>query len=108
LAAFAFASLPQVAQRAAKLLGGNIARAREFFADHPQLELAEPPGSSVVFPRLRGADDAGAFVHRLLTEQDVAVAPGHFFDAPGHFRISLAGRPDALRSGLERLAAALA
>ena len=108
LAAFAFASLPRVAERAAGLLVGNVRRAREFFAAHPQLELAEPPGASVVFPRLRGVDDASAFVHRLLTEQDVAVAPGHFFDAPGHFRISLAGRPDALEAGLARLAAALA
>ena len=108
LAAFAFASLPRLAERAGRLLRGNVTRAREFFAAHPQLEIAEPPGSSVVFPRLRGEGDAGAFVHRLLTEQDVAVAPGHFFDAPAHFRLSLAGRPDALHSGLERIAKALA
>jgi hypothetical protein len=108
LAVFAFASLPHLAERAGRLLRGNMQRAREFFAAHPELEIAEPPACSVVFPRLVGVPDSAPFVKRLLEEQSVAVAPGHFFDAPAHFRLSLAGRPEALASGLERLGAALA
>lgn len=108
LSAHAFSKLPALAERAARLLGGNMQRARMFFAAHPELELAEPPGASVVFPRRRGVADSMAFVRHLLDTQGVAVAPGYFFDAPAHFRISLAGRPDALQAGLERLGAALA
>jgi hypothetical protein len=108
LAAFAFSMLPTLAQRAAAVLRGNVRRARDFFSTHPELELSEPPRASVVFPRLLGLPDATPFIGRLLDEFGVAVAPGHFFDAPAHFRISLAGRPETLGAGLDRLADALA
>ncbi len=107
LGAFAFASLPAIAERAARLLGHNIRHAREFFARHPELEITEPPSASVVFPRLLGLADSGPFVRRLLHEHGVAVAPGYFFEAPAHFRVSLAGRSEVLAAGLERLALAL-
>ena len=68
---------------------------------------SEAPAASVVFPRLLGLADATSFVRRLLDDHGVAVAPGHFFDLPAHFRLSLAGRPETLERGLERLAAAL-
>jgi aspartate/methionine/tyrosine aminotransferase len=61
----------------------------------------------VCFPRLAGESDSAPFVQTLLAQYDVAVAPGHFFEAPAHFRISLAGRPDNLARGLERLSDAL-
>jgi hypothetical protein len=35
------------------------------------------------------------------------VAPGSFFDAPAHFRISLAGRTEALARGLAAIGRAL-
>ncbi|MFI5177838.1 MAG: pyridoxal phosphate-dependent aminotransferase [Vicinamibacterales bacterium] len=108
LATCAFDRLPALAERARTLLGGNVARARAFFSAHPELELVEPPRASVVFPRLLGLADASPFIKRLLEAYGVAVAPGHFFDAPAHFRISLAGRPEALAAGLDRLAEALA
>ncbi|HUL75455.1 MAG TPA: pyridoxal phosphate-dependent aminotransferase [Vicinamibacterales bacterium] len=108
LAAHAFGQLPALARRATTLLAGNVARARDFFAAHPELEIVEPPSTSVVFPRLLGLTDATPFVRRLLETHGVAVAPGHFFDAPAHFRISLAGRPEVLAAGLTRLSEALA
>jgi hypothetical protein len=107
LAALAFGALQRLGERAKTLLSGNLARAREFFAAHPELELVEPPSASVVFPRLLGLTDATPFVRRLLDAHGVAVAPGHFFDMPAHFRVSLAGRPETLHRGLELLAAAL-
>jgi aspartate/methionine/tyrosine aminotransferase len=108
LGALAFSQLPGLSERTRRVLGGNIARARAFFAAHPQLEIAEPPSASVVFPRLRGVDDSSAFVTRLLMEHGVAVAPGHFFEAPAHFRLSLAGGSEALAQGLELLGSDLA
>jgi aspartate/methionine/tyrosine aminotransferase len=107
LAALAFGALAPLADRARTILGGNLARARAFFAAHPELEISEAPAASVVFPRLLGLADASPFVRRLLDDHGVAVAPGHFFDLPAHFRLSLAGRPETLERGLERLTAAL-
>jgi hypothetical protein len=108
LAAFAFERLPALAARATALVGGNVARARAFFDAQLRLELAQPPGCSVVFPRIAGVADAGPFVTRLLERHGVGVAPGAFFHAPAHFRVSLAGRPDVLEAGLSKIGAALA
>ena len=47
-------------ERTKAILGANLDRAREFFAAHPQLELAQSPRASVTFPRLAGVADAGA------------------------------------------------
>jgi len=107
LAALAFQHLPQLAERARRLLAGNVALARAFFEQRSALQVVEPPCSSVVFPRLRGIADSAPFVARLLETQGVAVAPGHFFEAPAHFRVSLAGNPDAFASGVARLGSAL-
>jgi aspartate/methionine/tyrosine aminotransferase len=103
LAALAFRELPRLAERARRLLAANLDLARSFVARHPQLELAEAPQASVMFPRLAGVEDAGPLVDRLLSEHGVAVAPGRFFDAPAHFRVSLAGPTDKLDAGLHGL-----
>jgi len=103
LAGLAWSMLPQLSARARTLLGGNVARARAFFAAHPQLELAEAPACSVVFPRLAGRPGAEAFVEVMRERHGVALAPGRFFEAPTHFRISLAGDPDVLTDGLRHL-----
>jgi aspartate/methionine/tyrosine aminotransferase len=108
LGALAFSRLDVLAARTRGILGPNLAIGRDFLRAHPMLEVAGPPQASVVFPRLRGVSDAGPFIDRLLTDHDVAVAPGRFFDAPAHFRVSLAGRTDRLRDGLDRLSRALA
>jgi aspartate/methionine/tyrosine aminotransferase len=106
LAALAWSLLPQLTARAGRILGGNLERAREFFVGHPQFELAERPWCSVTFPRIAGVSDADAWVQQLLNRHGVAVAPGRFFEAPAHFRISLAGRPAGLDAGLAALSAA--
>lgn len=107
IAALAWRTLPRLGERTRALLSGNIARAREFFLAHPQLQIAEPPSASVVFPRMAGIPDADPFVQRLLDGHGVAVAPGRYFESPAHFRVSLAGRPEALEAGLDRLSRAL-
>src|SRR5262249_1747247 len=107
LSALAFTHLPSLIERARRILGGNVERARAFFDAHPQLEIAAPPGASVGFPRLKDVADSQPFVTRVLEQHGVALAPGHFFDAPAHFRISLAGRGDLLEQGLAKLGDAL-
>jgi aspartate/methionine/tyrosine aminotransferase len=107
LAAFAFTRLPGLAERARTLLSGNLDRAKRFLAIHPELQVGALPGASIIFPRLARETDAGPFVERLRAEHGVAVAPGHFFGAPAHFRLSLGGRTDVLEAGLSRIATAL-
>ncbi|HJT81349.1 MAG TPA: pyridoxal phosphate-dependent aminotransferase [Chthoniobacterales bacterium] len=73
---------------------------------HHELECYRPPGGSVVFPRLPNGDPEAFF--RLLREKyETSVVPGHFFGAPRHFRIGIAGSTENVRGGLERLGAAL-
>jgi len=107
LAALAISMRAKLAERARSLLAANIEQATRFLAGQPRLEVAEPPGASVTFPRLRGAADSESFVQTLLDRHGVAVAPGRFFESPAHFRISLAGRPEVLTKGLEGIAKAL-
>ena len=107
LGALAFTQLDALRRRARAIVEPNLARVRAFLASHPGLEIFDVPRATVVFPRLAGVDDAGPFIERVLATHGVAVTPGRFFDAPAHFRISLAGNPDTLADGLERLGRAL-
>ena len=100
LAALAWSVRPQLAERTRALLGANVEIARAFFAARPEFQIPEPPSCSVVFPRLAGLGDADAYVRDVLDRHGIAFAPGRFFEAPGHFRISLAGRTDALQTAL--------
>ena len=42
-----------------------------------------------------------------MRERKTALGPGAFFDAPAHFRLGYGGITEQIRSGLERVAAAL-
>ena len=107
LGTLAFQHLDALTARTQRILGGNLERARAFFSSRPELRLPAPPSSSIVFARLGDAARTQAFVQRLLDEHGVAVAPGHFFESPDHFRISLAGDPAVLAEGLRRIGTAL-
>lgn len=107
LSAYAFSQLPALKARTRTLLTANLELARKFVNGHPQLSLAEKPRASVIFPRLAGVGNTAAFVEDLAKKHGVAVAAGHHFDSPEHFRISLAGRTDRLDLGLARLSLAL-
>jgi aspartate/methionine/tyrosine aminotransferase len=103
LGAHAFEHLPRLAERATDIIGRNITRARAFMGSQSMLQLPGPIESSVMFPRLEGSANADGFAERLLEEHDVAVAPGSFFGDPANIRVSLAGPPDQVAAGLERL-----
>jgi aspartate/methionine/tyrosine aminotransferase len=106
LAVLAFERLDALRTRAQAILARNKAIADAFLAAHRQLEWA-PSAGTIVFPRMRGIDDATAFVDRLMREQKTAVGPGHFFDAPAHFRVGYGGDTDKIRAGLERVSVLL-
>ena len=104
LSVLAFAQLGPLADRARALVGRNLDQFRLWMVAQQRLTLPGPARATVVFPRVRGVDDTRAFAERLQRGHDVAVVPGHFFGEPRNIRISLAGRPDVLRDGLDRLA----
>jgi aspartate/methionine/tyrosine aminotransferase len=107
LAAFAFQQLPRLEARTRAILTANLARASAFFEAHPQLRLASPPAASIVFPELRGVDDATPFARHLLDDHGVAVAPGSYFDSPACVRIGIGGDPVIVDRGLDRIATAI-
>ncbi len=107
LSAFAFTQMPRLRERTHAIVTANLELARGFASAQMQLALAAPPSATVLFPQLRGVQDTEAFVRRLAAEYGVAVAPGKYFDAPDHFRISLAGATSPLATGLSRISDAL-
>lgn len=107
IAAAAFAHLEALAARARSLLDRNFARVQQTLGGAHNVEWVAPSGGTVAFPRLRGRPDAAGFVERLQIHHHTAVVPGHFFDAPTHFRVGFGGHPDIVAHGLAALALAL-
>jgi aspartate/methionine/tyrosine aminotransferase len=107
LAALAFSQINRLSSRAREILHANQPLVRAFLRSRPELEWVQPEGGTVVFPRIQGIEDSTRFVERLLAERETAVVPGHFFDAPAHFRLGFGGPTATLRLGLEAISAAL-
>ncbi len=107
LAHLAFQNLTALRDRARSILEPNLARLTAFMAAQEKLEWIRPAGGSVGFPRIVGLEDASSFVRTLREGYDTGVVPGHFFEAPAHFRIALGGRAEVLEEGLQRLGRAL-
>ncbi len=107
LGVLAFEHLDALLARARRILAENRPIVLDVLKRRPELELVEPRGGTIVFPRLKGVEDTSRFADRLLTELDTAIVPGHFFQAPSHFRIGFSGPTDALRGGLAAIEKAL-
>ena len=107
LATLAFSQLDRLIARASALLAVNGALVRTFLQSRHELEVVDPRGGTVVFPRLRDAADTSRFAERLLNERETAIVPGRFFEAPAHFRLGFGGATDALGGGLDALGEAL-
>lgn len=107
LSVIALDHLPQIAQHARELLERNRKLVNEFLSAHrEQLECTASEFGTCVAPRLRngGVDN---FCDVLRDEFETSVVPGHFFEAPQHFRIGLGGPTEIFQPGLERIASAL-
>ncbi len=107
LAVVAFSMLDHLAARAQRILTANGRAVREFLASRPDLEVVPPQAGTVVFPRIRGVEDAGPFVERLARDFETDVVPGRFFQSPAHFRLAFGGRAEVLAEGLAQLGKAL-
>jgi aspartate/methionine/tyrosine aminotransferase len=107
LATLALEQAERLLTRATRLLAANRARLHRFLEASPELEYVDSGRGTVIFPRITGVNDASLFVERLFAERATAVAPGHFFEAPAHFRIGIGGPTDTVDAGLAALRAAL-
>jgi aspartate/methionine/tyrosine aminotransferase len=107
LSVLAFSLLDRLSARARRILAANGATVRRFLEERQDLECVLPGAGTVVFPRMRGVEDAGPFIERLAREFGTDVVPGHFFQAPAHFRLGFGGRSEDLAGGLAQLAKAL-
>ena len=98
--------LDQFRERARALLAANRALLDTFLDSRRDLHCFRPPAGTVVFPLLTHGNPA-AFFKLLREKYETTVVPGEFFEIPEHFRIGIGGDTAGLRSGLERLSAAL-
>jgi aspartate/methionine/tyrosine aminotransferase len=107
LSVIALDHLPKIAQRAGELLDRNRKVVNSFLTAHQQqLECGPSEFGTSVAPRLRNGN-VEEFCEVLRTQFETTVVPGHFFEAPEHFRIGFGGPTDILEQGLERIASAL-
>lgn len=107
LSLLAFSLLDRLAARARAILLANGGAVRQFLASRGDLEFVLPSAGTVVFPRLRGLEDAAPFLETLTRDYETGLVPGRFFQAPAHFRLGFGGRADVLAEGLARMGAAL-
>jgi aspartate/methionine/tyrosine aminotransferase len=107
LAWLAFAHLDRLRERARSILEPNLQLLESFVRARADLEWVRPTGGNVAFPRVRGLPDTADFARRLQVDYDTAIVPGHFFGAPGHFRIAFSCERGTLEGGLDRLGRAL-
>ena len=99
--------LSTISERTRTLLDANRALLNAFLeSNRSHLECFPSEFGTCVMPRLR-ADGATAFCERLRQDFDTGVVPGHFFEAPDHFRIGIGGPTEIVREGLERIGTAL-
>jgi len=106
LSAIALDNLDSVAQRAKQVLAANRPVLDSFLQSRDDLACVRPAFGTVAFPKLltRSVQE----LDRLLREKyETGVVPGHFFDAPQHFRIGIGGDPEMTRAAFERLGHAL-
>jgi len=106
LSVLALDRLPQIAERAKKLLDANRPLLKSFLDSRKDLLAIWPEAGTIVFPQLT-TGHADAFCQFLLENYETGVVPGRFFEAPEHFRIGVGGETQTVREGLGRMSAAL-
>jgi aspartate/methionine/tyrosine aminotransferase len=73
------------------------------------IEGAPPEYGCIYFPKIVGCEDSRPVARLLWREQKLLVAPGEYFNLPGHIRIGYGSAdPSAIEDGMSRLSAGLA
>jgi len=84
----AFQNLAAIRERARRVVEADRALLGEFLERQPRVSAPRTEFGTTAFVHLRDGD-AGRFLARLRTEYETSVAPGRFFEMPGHFRIGM-------------------
>ncbi|RPH92280.1 pyridoxal phosphate-dependent aminotransferase, partial [candidate division KSB1 bacterium] len=74
-----------------------------FLEKTPSVTCMPPAAGICALVQLPAGTDDRIFCERLLSEQDTAVFPGHFFECPGAIRVCFGGPQDEVAEGLKRL-----
>jgi aspartate/methionine/tyrosine aminotransferase len=106
LSVIALDHLDAIRERAKELLERNWKLLEAFLAERPELDVARPPGGTIVFAKVPGGD-GDAFAARLREEYETSVVPGRFFEMPDRIRIGICCDSEEVEEGLRRLAVAL-
>jgi aspartate/methionine/tyrosine aminotransferase len=84
-----------------------IERHAKELADAGLISGTVPDFGCMFFPEVSGIGNTWNFASWLWRTHRLLVAPGELFGAAGHVRLGYGGDPETLRTGLQRLAAAL-
>lgn len=106
LACIAFDRIEQVIGTAPALIAANRARFHAWLAMRDDLTCAPAGHGLTAFPRWSGGDTQ-ALDDRLRTRFDTGVVPGHWFEAPEHFRLGFGIPQPMFAEALGRLGEAL-
>lgn len=108
ISAMVFPQLDAILTDRLALLRRNFALVRRTLtALSEALEWVEPHGGTTCFPRLKGQGSSLPLAEKLRHQYDTAIVPGHFFEAPRHFRLSFGARTSVVRRALDNLRNAL-
>ena len=84
LSVTAFGQIDRLRTRARSILSENLAAVRAMAQSNPYLEWLEPAAGTTAFPRVKGVDDTGELVDRLIRDHDTIVVPGDSSSAAAH------------------------
>ncbi len=103
LSVAAFHQLEKLQARTRAMIESNIKLVHQFLRQHEDLlECVVPPRSMIVFPKLKHQADAQP-LHDQLRQLETSIVPGKFFEAPQHFRLGFAVKPEDVEVGLLNL-----
>jgi aspartate/methionine/tyrosine aminotransferase len=103
LSVAAFRRLHLLEARTRSIIEPNLTNVHQFLRAHEDLlECVIPPRSMIVFPRLRNHLDSEP-LHDQLRQFETSIVPGKFFEAPRHFRLGFAVKPEDVSVGLQNL-----
>jgi aspartate/methionine/tyrosine aminotransferase len=106
LSLVALQNLEKISARAKSLLEPNRLLANQFLDSRNDLQVVRGEFATTFFPRLLGVT-VEKLCATLREKYDTSVVPGVFFEMPEHFRIGICCETAMLKTGLERLGAAL-
>lgn len=107
LSVAAFRQLDRLVARTRAMIEPNIKMVHSFLREHENwLECVVPPRSMTVFPRLKNHSDSQP-LHDQLRQLETSIVPGKFFEAPRHFRLGFAVKPEDVEGGLQNLSKVL-